>query len=60
MKPFLLSVFAFSFTLLQAQVKPKLVVGVVVDQMRYDYLTRYASDYGSGGFNRLMSENGSS
>lgn len=36
--------------------KPKLVVGIVVDQMRYDYLTRFASKYGEGGFNRMMRE----
>lgn len=34
--------------------KPKLVVGVVVDQMRYDYLTRFANRYGEGGFKRLL------
>ncbi|WP_370424914.1 alkaline phosphatase PafA [Tenacibaculum dicentrarchi] len=36
--------------------KPKLVVGVVIDQMRYDYLTRFASKYGTDGFNRLLNE----
>ena len=36
--------------------KPKLVVGIVVDQMRYDYLYRYAEKYSSGGFKRLMNE----
>lgn len=36
--------------------KPKLIVGVVVDQMRYDYLTRFASKYGDGGFNRLIND----
>ncbi|MCC2546053.1 alkaline phosphatase family protein [Hymenobacter sp. BT175] len=36
--------------------RPKLVVGVVVDQMRYDYLYRYWSKYGSGGFRRLLGE----
>ena len=35
---------------------PKLVVGIVIDQMRYDYLYRYASHYSAGGFKRLMSE----
>ena len=35
-------------------VKPKLVVGIVVDQMRYDYLTRFYNRYGDGGFKRLM------
>ncbi len=34
--------------------KPKLVIGIVIDQMRYDYLTRFASKYGKGGFNRLL------
>ena len=34
--------------------KPKLVVGLVVDQMRWDYLTRYADLYCDGGFRRLM------
>jgi hypothetical protein len=35
---------------------PKLVVGIVVDQMRYDYLTRFASKYGDGGFKRMINE----
>ena len=34
--------------------KPKLVVGIVVDQMRWDFLYRYESKYGSGGFKRLL------
>ncbi len=36
--------------------RPKLVVGIVVDQMRWDYLYKYANRYGSGGFNRLLRE----
>ncbi|KAA6441576.1 alkaline phosphatase family protein [Dyadobacter flavalbus] len=36
--------------------RPKLVVGIVVDQMRYDYLYRYYDQYGEGGFKRLMNE----
>jgi predicted AlkP superfamily pyrophosphatase or phosphodiesterase len=36
--------------------RPKLVIGIVVDQMRYDYLTRYFNKYGNGGFKRLMKE----
>lgn len=32
----------------------KLVVGIVVDQMRYDYLTRFWNHYGEGGFKRLV------
>jgi predicted AlkP superfamily pyrophosphatase or phosphodiesterase len=34
--------------------KPKLVVGIVIDQMRYDYLTRYLDRFGEGGFKRLL------
>ncbi|MEO8088088.1 MAG: alkaline phosphatase family protein, partial [Bacteroidota bacterium] len=34
--------------------KPKLVVGIVVDQMRYDYLFRFKEKYSEGGFRRLM------
>ena len=36
--------------------RPKLVVGLVVDQMRWDYLTRYADRYCDGGFRRMMRE----
>ncbi|MEG9328673.1 alkaline phosphatase PafA [Salinimicrobium catena] len=36
--------------------KPKLVVGVVVDQMRYDYLTRFWDKFGDEGFKKLVSE----
>ena len=35
---------------------PKLVVGIVVDQMRYDYLTRFWNQYGEDGFKRLVNE----
>ncbi len=35
---------------------PKLTVGIVVDQMRYDYLTRFWDHYGEGGFKRLTNE----
>ena len=34
--------------------RPKLVVGIVVDQMRWDYLYRYYDMYGEGGFKRLL------
>lgn len=35
--------------------RPKLVVGLVIDQMRWDYLYRYMPRYGEGGFKRLLS-----
>ena len=34
--------------------KSKLVIGIVIDQMRYDYLTRFADRYGKDGFNRIL------
>lgn len=40
----------------QMETTPKLVVGIVVDQMRYDYLTRFWNHYGQGGFKRLVNE----
>ncbi|KAA2215827.1 alkaline phosphatase PafA [Maribacter flavus] len=36
--------------------KPKLVVGIIVDQMRYDYLTRFYDQYEEGGFKRMVEE----
>lgn len=48
----LLTLTAFS----QQIPRPKLVVGIVVDQMRWDYLYRYYDRYGEGGFKRLMNE----
>lgn len=39
-----------------AQNRPKLIVGIAVDQMRWDYLYRYYNLYGDGGFKRLMNE----
>ena len=38
----------------QAQQRPKLVVGIVVDQMKMEYLYRYSDDYSDKGFKRLM------
>jgi predicted AlkP superfamily pyrophosphatase or phosphodiesterase len=36
--------------------RPKLVVGLVVDQMRWDYLYRYYEKYGNDGFKRLLNK----
>ena len=41
----------------QNRQQPKLVVGIVVDQMRWDFLYRYYDRYaGTGGFKRLLSQ----
>jgi predicted AlkP superfamily pyrophosphatase or phosphodiesterase len=34
--------------------RPKLIVGIVADQMRWDYLYRYYDRYTNGGFKRLL------
>jgi len=47
---------ALSAPVLMAQNHPKLVVGIVVDQMRQEYLYRYESKFGPHGFKRLMNE----
>jgi predicted AlkP superfamily pyrophosphatase or phosphodiesterase len=51
-------IFICSSLLLQAKgpARPKLVVGIVVDQMRWDYLYRFYDSYGANGFKRLMNE----
>ena len=36
--------------------RPKLVVGLVVDQMRWDYLYYYHDDFSNDGFKRLLRE----
>ncbi len=36
--------------------RPELIVAIVIDQMRYDYLYRYFDLYGDDGFKRLMRE----
>lgn len=45
---------SYSLAALAGDKKPDLVVGIVVDQMRWDYLYRYYDEYGDGGFRRLM------
>ena len=60
---FILFIFAiFSFQAQNVEIqeqtpqRPKLVIGIVVDQMRYDYLTRFWEKYEEGGFKRLIGE----
>jgi len=35
--------------------QPKLVIGIIVSEMRYDFLNRYWDNFSEGGFKRLMS-----
>ena len=41
---------------ISTQTKSKLIVGIVIDQMRNDYIYRYWNRYGQGGFKRLVNE----
>ena len=36
--------------------KPKLVVGIVIDQMRWDYLEKFSDRYSEKGFKRMLKE----
>ena len=40
----------------EVNVRPKLIIGVVIDQMRAEYLYRFENNYSDDGFKRLMSE----
>ncbi|QSB28228.1 alkaline phosphatase PafA [Flavobacterium sp. CLA17] len=44
----------FVISNLSAQQRPKLVVGIVVDQMKMEYLYRFSDDFSQNGFKRLM------
>lgn len=51
----LISILVFGIMFhLQAQDHPKLVVGIVVDQMKMEYLYRFSNDLSDNGFKRLM------
>jgi len=56
MKKFLSFAILFGILNLSAQDRPKLVVGIVVDQMKMEYLYRFQSDFSESGFKRLMNE----
>jgi predicted AlkP superfamily pyrophosphatase or phosphodiesterase len=56
MKKIFLLLAIFSIINIQAQQLPKLVVGIVVDQMKMDYLYRFSDDFSDNGFKRLMSK----
>jgi len=53
---FLIFISISSFAQVKSKTSPKLVVGIVVDQMRNDYLQRYEKRFGEGGFAKLMNE----
>ena len=52
----ILFVLSLTFFSAQSQEKPKLVVGIVVDQMRYDYVYRFWNQFSETGIKRLVNE----
>jgi predicted AlkP superfamily pyrophosphatase or phosphodiesterase len=56
MKKLLLFTISFLALTSSAQQRPKLVVGIVVDQMKMEYLYRFQNDFAENGFKRLMSK----
>jgi predicted AlkP superfamily pyrophosphatase or phosphodiesterase len=56
MKRILALLFLLKFTLVAQVNQPKLVVGIVVDQMRYDYINRYWDDFSERGFKKLLAQ----
>ncbi|MDB5253863.1 MAG: alkaline phosphatase family protein, partial [Flaviaesturariibacter sp.] len=56
----LAAIAAVMMTMMQAGgqgiARPKLVVGLVIDQMRWDYLYRYSDRYSPDGFRRLLNQ----
>ena len=57
MKPKILFLYLFLFPIIiipQKNSQPKLVVGIVVDQMRYDYLEKFYTDFSENGFKKFF------
>lgn len=55
-KIFFTLVLLFSMVSYGQQQRPKLVVGIVVDQMKMEYLYRFSGDFSNNGFKRLLNQ----
>ena len=53
-KLFLLLTLLLRFGISFSQTGPNLVVAIVVDQMKYEYVDRFWDDYSSNGFKKLV------
>lgn len=54
-----ISITIFCFSQIQPKKvlgKPKVIIGLVIDQMRWDFLYRYYEQYSATGFKRLLNE----
>lgn len=52
----LLTSMAFGISAQKINDQPKLIVGIMVDQMKQEYLVRFYDHFGEGGFKRLVEE----
>jgi predicted AlkP superfamily pyrophosphatase or phosphodiesterase len=48
--------FVLQLNLVKSQDKPKLFIGLVIDQMRQEYLIRYHDHFGEGGFKKIIED----
>ena len=48
--------FTFILTALDGQARPKIVVGITIDQMKQEYIHRFWDRYSEGGFKKLVRE----
>lgn len=53
---FILSLFILTIGLKGQTERPKLVVGIMVDQMKQEYIWRFENHFGEGGLKRLMKD----
>lgn len=53
-KTLFLYILIFSLLATTAEARPKLVLLLIIDQFRTDYLEKYRADFVPGGFNRLL------
>ena len=56
MKNFITFILLFWSLLVISQESPKILVSVVVDQMKYEYVDRFWEDFGDNGFKKLVND----
>ena len=56
MKKIILLIFSIVLFSAKAQERPKLVIGIIVDQMKTEYLYRFSNDFSENGFKRLIKD----
>ena len=57
MKNFIIIFLSFShFSIYSQQTAPKILVSVVVDQMKYEYIDKFWDEFGEKGIKKLVNE----